>query len=557
MTFKLKLITTFILASLSGWLTAACENRQAPLCPDKGAMILNELYPNAAFIVSTASRSYDSTEKMSQNFIISVMEAYDFDSKTLPALIIPTSKQDYDTLNKEINLALEKKKISKSTRTELLKSLRHIETKSYLWQQDYLQAYFDEESGAPIAGIVSRYDRTPIGVERGITNLKFNCAPEESRTIGTSQIMRPHSAIGGMDFGSPQLGGQFGIPNRTPPGADIEQWYEGEPGSQNSKMGGNIESLPGGICLTGNNMSDEYLSEWCRDPKMAIKVDTSWLTVGHVDELIKLVPSNQGSAPCNFAVMVASPDKAFEILKNDPHQTFYTFPNEGVSSSDSNLMSKLTPSSFPGEVMCKLYNQSIRDMINQGENSEHGNGAKIKGATIFNLLISNSYASSDFDLCYQELARMKTITNGQYYRALNEDEELLITNRLIQEKMNRTKKYIAEKLKMVLPQCKNTSFIDVPNIFAVDGLVDGKKGKELPIPGSGNSILPNPTNSVVASKTVIFPNPNNLSFKAYLSREMDKLKMKSSFVDTWDTSHLGHGNLHCITNNLNYCRPRK
>lgn len=541
---------------LANFAYANCENRNAPLCPDKGAMILNELYPTSAFIVSTATRDYSSKERMAPNFLIEVMEAYNYDVKILPALIIPTSKGEFQELQKDLTKRLESKKISKEKSAQLLTSLRHLETSSYLWQQDYLQSYFDPTSGAPIAGIVSRYDRTPLGMERGLTNLQFNCSAQESLRIGSSQIMRPHSAIGGS---LPSFNGgqamKFGMPSPLPEGMQEDQWYEGEPGTQNSKMGGNIESLPGGICLTGDNMSDEYLSEWCRDLSMAVKVETSWLTVGHVDELVKLVPSNNGSAPCNFAIMIASPDKALEILKKDSNESFYTFTSDRVNTRDFNLMSKLTPSFFPGEVMCKLYTQKIRDL----QNSEEQNGTtgrRVKTVLLWQAMVNTSFAKTSSDQCYQELAKMKSITNGQYYQALIEDAELMETNRLIQEKMNRAKKEITNKLKQALPQCRAPKFIDVPNLFATDGLVDGKKGKELPIPGSANSILPNPTNSVVANQTVIFPHPNNLSFKAYLSQEMSKLKIKSAFVDTWDTSHLGHGNLHCITNNFNYCKPR-
>lgn len=549
---KLKILFLFFLVYChSIQLFASCNNKKAPLCPEKGSLALNEQYPASAYIVSTASKMYsENGQQMTPNFLLSVMEAYSFDDKLLPALIIPTSAAEFKRLQETMSKALSEKKIPRKKREMLLSSMKNIETSSYLWQQDFMQSLFDSDTGSPTAGIISRYDRTPSGIERGYTNQKFNCSPISSERVGSSQKMRPHSIAPGLGLGK----NGFGMPDFAPPGVDNEQWYEGEPGDVNSKMGGNIESLPAGICLTGNNMSEEYLKQWCRDPQMAVKVDTEWLTVGHVDELVKLIPSDDKAAPCNFSIMTASPEKALDLLKNDPNEDFYTYNLSKDDSSETHLKSKLTNMYFPGEVMCKLYQDSIRSM----EEQEKANSPsyKIKNAWLLDLIFSPALAY-DYPgaICEQELERMKKITNGQYYRALIADDDLRETNRIVQNKMNQAKKDITRQLKRFLPQCGEPRFIDVPNIFVTDGLVDGEKGKELPLPGSGNSILPNPTNSVVANKTVIFPDPNNATFKAYLKREIEKTKIRASFVDTWDASHLGHGNLHCITNSFRYCRP--
>lgn len=533
-----------------------CKVSQAPLCPTSGSLALSELYPASAFVVSTASKMYTkSGEAMASNFLLSVIEAYHYDETSLPALIVPTNKDDYQTLKATIESKLKEKRLPPKKRQAILNSLINIETTGYLWQQDYMQSLFDPQTGTPQVGIVSRYDRTPIGVERQLTNQKFNCAPDNSYNIGRSQKIVSHSVVSGFDGGG--FGNQ-GLPNfgqNRPNNPMPEQWYEGEPGDQNSKMGGNIESLPAGICLTGNNMSDEYLSEWCRDPSNAVKVDVSWLTVGHVDEVVKVIPTGTGSSPCNYAVMIASPKKAFELLQKDGQESFYTYPENPDDQYRSHLTSKMTYSYFPGEIMCRLYENTIRDLSPQEQ--EKINLMKVQ-ISLLQYLIGPALAKESYpgEICHQELDRMKGITNGEYLYALKKDEELWETNLLIQKKMDQAKSEITKKLKKALPQCGDTKFIDVPNIFTTDGLVDGKDGKELPSPGSGNSILPNPTNSVVANKTVIFPDPNNATFKNYLARELNIMKTPTSFVDTWDTSHLGHGNLHCITNSLRYCRPK-
>ena len=73
----------------------------------------------------------------------------------------------------------------------------------------------------------------------------------------------------------------------------------------------------------------------------------------------------------------------------------------------------------------------------------------------------------------------------------------------------------------------------------------------------GNSLLPNPTNGVVSNDTIIYPDPSNQAYRDYLTRQAKLINMESGFVDTWRPSHSLEGNLHCSSQALRYCRPRK
>jgi len=46
------------------------------------------------------------------------------------------------------------------------------------------------------------------------------------------------------------------------------------------------------------------------------------------------------------------------------------------------------------------------------------------------------------------------------------------------------------------------------------------------------------------------------AFKGYLEDQMKKRGNKTSFVRTYEYSHMGKGNLHCSTHTIPFCRPR-
>ncbi len=59
----------------------------------------------------------------------------------------------------------------------------------------------------------------------------------------------------------------------------------------NGEMGGNIEGLPGGLCLVGDNLATSISSEFCGGAQNVVQARVSWLGVGHVDEVMKVIPT--------------------------------------------------------------------------------------------------------------------------------------------------------------------------------------------------------------------------------------------------------------------------
>jgi hypothetical protein len=133
------------------------------------------------------------------------------------------------------------------------------------------------------------------------------------------------------------------------------------------------------------------------------------------------------------------------------------------------------------------------------------------------------------------------------------DKQIKEFNDGIQKEMNQLKKTIAQKLKKKMPQCK-VDFIDVPNLFFGGAAI---KGEARPLSaGTGDSILPNPTNSLSAGDTVITPEPQNKAFKDYVAAEYGKRGIKSDFINTYSYGHMGGGNLHCTTHTIHACQGR-
>ena len=159
--------------------------------------------------------------------------------------------------------------ISPKIKNKALEALRPIKPRSflrrlvgsaYIWQQDYFEA-FTRPNGKIHIKEIQPYmwaKLRTMGAVGSIVNATKNC---------------------GFEQGSSLKGGI--IQTLT----DI-----------NGYAGGNIEGLPGGFCLLGDDHFlnqtawDRYAEQFCgEDPSNRIKVPTSWLQVGHADEIIKVV----------------------------------------------------------------------------------------------------------------------------------------------------------------------------------------------------------------------------------------------------------------------------
>lgn len=491
----------------------------AKACPTSGSTLLDDTYPVASFVMSV-SPTYRTTESMKipVDFILKVLESYDY-SDSAPNIVVPAHPDD---LRLMVKILGEKVNASKGKiPTRALRKIVPVSAESYTWQQDYFESFIDPKSGKPNLRRMESYDRVHRSAVNNLVSNTKGCGFSEGDTIKTD-----HKKLvkDGKSFG-------------------------------NGEMGGNIEGLPGGSCLVGDNLSPKLGEEFCGKKENVLQMDVSWLTVGHVDEVFKVMPTNVPGVPqeCNFSLMFASPKKAMDLLSESRAKNHPMFSGDFLKSSSSNKELEGFRSSRSlqtvGYKLCGIIEKFSQS--SSGGQNKKSNGAKQVFNYLGRKLIGVAMAAAG------EPCEIEKLTNGEFLEAMK-DPEFRNYNELVQKSLDESKAKITEQVLSRLPQCKDhLNIIDVPNLF-YGTLTKNEKGEDtLPRPGDGGSFLPNPTNSVIANKSVIFSDPQNPLFRDYLTQEMKRKNMKATFIDTWEYSHLGNGNLHCSTHSIPFCAPAK
>lgn len=525
--------------SLNTALALECPDKSnVPYCPESGATLLDETYPTQAFVIS--NQPYMPTKdskKVTRNFVSKVIANYDYEK--VPQIILPMSnKADYDVLVSEIKNQLTQKKISEEKITAILGQISYAPIQSYTWQQDWFESFVDLKTGAPSVRQIDSYNRVSTDAGKVLTDAGAQCSLKQGDNIQEAYSPRA-SAKGPEDvsFGS-------------------------------GEMGGNIEGAPGGFCLVGDNQGSFFSNQFCGNPDNVIQLQTSWLAVGHVDEIFKIIPTqyNDGRPKeCEFALMAASPKKAMSLMSN-PQQGQIPFMDLDLANPEKDpAESRATRTSIRmsgNYITCEYINDIVK---------KRPGGIKTLPASsktvLLKLIFGVAHAQdlSDEEKMLNELQKncadnIDQISNFEIQEMMKLDKRFTTLNTAIDESIEKDKALIKSKILSRLPQCAQYyDELDVPNIFyggyTMPNPTTGKV--ELVKPGGTNSFLPNPTNSVLMNKTVVFPDTGNNLFNGYLKDEMKKRKIKSDFISSWDYAHLGSGNIHCSSHSIPHCRPRK
>ncbi len=520
-----------------------------PLCPDSGSTMLNETYPAKAFVVSTRAttgKHFDNLAYLETPaaFIENVMDSYNFSNKT-PQIIVPTNKEDFEELKLMLADNLKKKGLGKLERQAVLGKVVHAPSSIYTWQQDYFEAFTDLKTGQPVVRGIESYSRTPSGGVDAISEAGKKCNIKS--------------------------------------GKGIEESYEST--SQNAEMGGNIEGLPGGLCLVGKNQGSDFTEQFCDKKENIVQIETGWLTVGHVDEIVKVIPAkfNDGRPKeCNFSVNFASPDKAMELLeKAGKNDSVVDGPSYGLDRRSKSYYESMAGGSG-GRYLCQ-FSEGVKEPEGwKFRNMDTG----VRGVFLLETIIeiaffpsahaglsissdkakkaSEAYTEEDLDDLMDEEPRMScderlsVMTNNELVSGMKKDQQFLQFNKLVQKSMDDSKKIIKKKLIEKLPQCaKYLDFVDVPDLFySRYGVNESMTGPELTIPGNGGSVFPNPTNSVLANNSMLISDPKSKVFKDYMDGMLKKRGIKSKYINTWEYAHLGDGNMHCSSHTIRFCKPR-
>lgn len=509
------------------WLTTSPN---VPYCPTGNNTKLPETYPASAVIVSAQpSNEVEPTLhiKFATDVISNILIA---SGDELPLIVLPTNKSSF----KEIQLALEEKFKGQPQLKRLNSILVQVpRTDNTTWQQDYFESFFDPKTGTPVLRAIDSYplaDGVGYHFRKLMRTLKEKC-------VGSFK--------NGPDLRAQNIKLQNGQ-------------------SQLPYAGGNIEALPGGLCLTGNTQDPRYTSQYCGDRDNAVFAPTSWLSTEHVDELVSVVRRKDKQPPCDFAISVASPHLARQLLLERPKDRFFETSEDFFRDY----------SHFPTIRFCIEVKKYLFKKKNEGTKHKQEKEIEIKPRArkttqIFDAVESSALAdplddykkrsnlNPELALEYDKCLNSKTIdlTNSEVAEYLGTKNVYATYNEIVQKHMIQLKKTISQKLKSRLPQCE-VKFLDMPQLFTGGGEALVRKNPIELANKSGEAIFPNATNGISIRDTVLTPKQYNTAFSNYIDKAYRGVGLKSSFVDTYYYAHMRLGNLHCATHLIPFCKPR-
>lgn len=561
---------------------------KAPKCPTSGSTLLDDTYPVQAFVVSNAPfRPGPASVNVTRDFIMNIYDAYK--ASETPDVILPLSSDvEFQAVKAALKKKLEEQKISSDDIELRLNKLTHFQAPTYTWQQDWFESFVDQGTGRPALRQLQSYERGT----NGPTAAKQMAQTTSCPIVGGEPLK--------ADYASYEEEDKFF--NENPDAQFVAGKSFGS-----AEMGGNIEGAPGGLCLLGDNMGKNMRADICGDLKNVIEIKTSWLRVGHVDEIFKILPTfYEDGRPreCQFSLMVASPRKALELMKDNSAKGRKFFEHT-PTYADSNLQKQSDNlRALNSKKLCLQYNKKVKEKVER-LNPSNRNDAQSKSAFLRRLYNRINLLANEIDiqdekapLTYEEKMRRdrenykkesekymrefrakyeaeekarldalstcestyKEVLNHEILDIVNEDQDLKDLNQLIQASIDEDVKKTREAILARLPQCqKYFNVIEAPSLFEGQGTtVDPKTGKKILLrPGQVDSILPGPTNGVVMNKNYVVPDSENGLFNDYLETEMAKRKINMKRINTWEYAHMGKGNMHCSSHSIPYCSPNK
>ncbi|MES2525760.1 MAG: hypothetical protein V4598_01680 [Bdellovibrionota bacterium] len=571
----MKLVSTLLLALSLPALADVCSTSSAPNCPASGVKILDDTYPIQSFVISQQSFSETNAgRELPRRAMMELLRAYNFSPENSPNIIYPAGAEDFGKLKTELIAELVSSGMTEAAATSLVQSrVRHVEALPYTWQQDYFEASFNPATGQPRVNYSQIYAQRDAQEGAG-TRASFN-AIAATNLCGLTAGDELLTAVA-----TPQQ--KFLDPAALQREA-ADTLALGTPPTQNAEFGGNIEGLPGGLCLVGNNMTERFANQICGPSANIVRAEVAWLSVGHVDEVFKVVPDRRQidgrPRECAFSIFSADTELGLSLLKSpgalnqatlqrkiDPRFTA-GFP--GMAYDENYQRSVSNPPAM--RIICPILNEAATPAVPSAPGGRSA-PARVRGAMLELLLIGNAHAqdaAAPVDAADANALRCarngSEVTNRQFTAAVEALPDLVTYNVRIQEALVRSRTAMYNAILGRLPQCRpffrtmDDMFTKVPNYFsppspqeAGSALLNG----QLRNPGAfGNSFFPNPTNSVIANNTLLYPGPVPQAYREYLDGKTRALGLTPTHLDTWDYAHTGSGNIHCSSHSIPYCRP--
>ncbi len=552
----------------------------AKACPIGGNTILDDTYPASSVVISRGqllgsgiSLAESIVENLDTenipNLILSGWNQTEYDKflmvikqkypKKYETVKTKVTKLNFEVTQYDENFILDYSNIFPQYKKTYTPQATNQIGSNFQWVQDIFQSSFDPATGNAVIHSVDK----PFNEEnQAIIDSKFT---QKLTTSLNSQSCSHGEKIGT----SLKLGNELSI---------------------GARQGGNFEALPGGVCFTSTSMPSEALKSLCPNDKRVFKMkNVDWMKVGHVDELVNVVPNPK--AKCGFSLVVASPKLALDLLaKSKTMQKYQNTLFQSLPNDDQH------PSSKEAKDLCKSWN-SYLNSIGEPKTPDENNIKGLKASGIFSFVPS---ANAGGDTVTTEpkvkdpcLENTKLLTSDQAYTAIINDRKTYDVNMIMQENIDQTVNelrnyYSTNKM------CAALDVVQVPQIFSgktiekSEGkiqttLANGQKiskniedltydEKNL-IPSSERykllyqglvttsvtSINPSPVNGLSLSNNFFGSKQFNPIFQDYLSSKFDGKSGLPRYVaiDNWVDAHVKNGGVHCSTNALRYCSPKK
>ncbi len=468
---------------------------EVPECPAKGTEVLSDSYPALAVTISDVTGGTAWVKSFVENVIKAVPDKP-------PQFMMNVTPETYSA----VKSAVEKMEGSPEQKKVWLSSLSRVEGgMGWNWQQDFMQGVVN--NGKPLVRPNGTYNRAAAARDATINKLAEVC--------------------------------------NVPSGQAFAEEEHGEDGYS----GGNIEGGPEGLCVIGDGDIGGYAwkafaDDICGKSSPKVRAPTSFLNVGHTDEIYTTVRTGPGL--CDIAVLVANPKVGLEALRKSPNGNALPLLNNAASSENlTKYYLRLCDS-------LSRRKQQLEDNTRVKPNrSVAGMPASREPASVKSRV---SDKNDESDQCYLDLSKL---TNAQLVDLIESDPQLNLTNEGAGKLLNGFKGDLEKKLGK--DGCPSPKMVELPMLFK--GLVTDrgiKNGlRDLKVSKAGG-IFPNPTNLQQFGDTVLMSDPGNESLRADLKNRIESLngKLQVKFLDT-SQMHAKQGNLHCSTNTIRYCRPQK
>lgn len=305
------------------------------------------------------------------------------------------------------------------------------------------------------------------------------------------------------------------------------------------QYGGNIIGM-GSLCLVGSsNLKDrfkEFTQEVCRESERVVKVPTSFLLVGHADEVVKVLPNQnaEGNKGCGITLAVASSRKAKAVLQENPEDLFFDFRD--------NDQKPLEPRAALLQIKDRRYYRMLC-MHMMGIHRQNTASRWVDDA----FPIEDDGEGLDFSPCLK-------FKNKDFLNLLKDHSDYNRALEHIQEKFDDFVRVTQQVYKKTNNNCR-LDIVEIPQLYAGRIRQTIRNGFK-PRLEAGQSLFPNLSNGEVIEEKYLLPDPVNASFRADIVKTLSVVGLEPVFLNT-HFAHRLQGNLHCIEKTIRSCQSKK